>query len=63
MRERFFGSSFSITISLKLMIFGCFSLRNNKISLRILKDSCLFYKKFLIFLIATFSPVLTFTPA
>jgi len=58
MRERFFGSYPSITISLRLMIFGCLSLRSNSISLRIRRDSCLFSKKFLIFLMATLSPLL-----
>lgn len=44
-------------ISLRSITFGCLRLCNNNISLSTLRDSCLFYRKFLIFLMATFSPV------
>ena len=40
------------------MILGCFNFLRSKTSRSILSDSCLFYRKFLIRLIATLSPVL-----
>jgi len=42
------------------MILGCLSFLRSNISRRILRDSCLFSKKFLIFLMATVSPVSRF---